>query len=82
LHLFEVPFYYVEYGIAQIGALGVWKNYRENSVKAIEDYKSALKLGYSTSIPSIYKTAGLTFDFSENTLKDLGQFVSKELEKY
>ena len=82
LHLFEVPFYYVEYGIAQIGALGVWKNYREDSKKAIDAYKSALKLGYSSSIPSIYQTAGLKFDFSESTLKDLGQFVSTELEKY
>lgn len=79
LHIFEVPFYYIEYGIAQIGALGVWKNYRNNSEKALVDYKNALKKGYTRSIPAIYQTAGLEFDFSEKVLKDLGGFVKNEL---
>lgn len=81
LHLFEVPFYYIEYGIAQLGAIGVWKNFRENPSKAIEQYKSALKLGYSQSIPAIYETAGLKFDFSSKNVKDLVGFVHAELEK-
>ncbi len=79
LHLFEVPFYYIEYGIAQLGALGVWKNYMKNNKQALEDYKNALALGYSESIPKIYETAGLKFDFSSNTVKELTAFVQEQL---
>jgi oligoendopeptidase F len=80
LHLFEVPFYYIEYGIAQLGALGVWKNSLINKEKAIQDYKNALRLGYTRSIPKIYETAGIRFDFSETYLKELADFVGIELE--
>lgn len=79
LHLFEVPFYYIEYGIAQLGALGVWKNSMTNFSKAIEDYKNALRLGYTKTIPEIYKVAGIRFDFTENYLKELADFVQEEL---
>jgi oligoendopeptidase F len=81
MHLFEVPFYYIEYGIAQLGALGVWKNSLTNFPKAIEDYKNALRLGYTRSIPEIYTTAGIKFDFTKDYLKELAQFVSEELQK-
>jgi len=81
MHLFEVPFYYIEYGIAQLGALGIWKNSQINSEKAISDYKNALSLGYSRSIVEIYKTAGINFDFSPNTISSLADFVSDELKK-
>ena len=81
LHLFEVPFYYIEYGIAQLGAIGVWKNFKENPSKAIEHYKSALKLGYSRPIPEIYKEAGLKFDFSSKNVASLMGFVHEELNK-
>lgn len=79
LHLFEVPFYYIEYGIAQLGALGVWKNSMTNFQKAIDDYKAALRLGYTKSIPEIYATAGIRFDFTETYLKELADFVQTEL---
>ncbi|WP_341901381.1 M3 family oligoendopeptidase [Fluviicola taffensis] len=73
LHLFEVPFYYIEYGIAQLGALGVWNNYKKNPAKALNDYKNALSLGYTKSIPEIYETAGLKFDFSQVALEDISK---------
>lgn len=73
LHLFEVPFYYIEYGIAQLGALGVWNNYKKNPQKALTDYKNALSLGYTKSIPEIYETAGLKFDFSQSALEDISR---------
>jgi oligoendopeptidase F len=81
LHLFEVPFYYIEYGIAQLGALGVWKNSIINFEQAVIDYKEALKLGYTKSIPEIYSTANVKFDFSENYLKELADFIQVELRK-
>lgn len=79
LHLFEVPFYYIEYGIAQLGALGIWKNSKENYAKTIQDYKAALALGYTKSIPDIYQTAGIKFDFSTSHLEALVDFIKKEL---
>ena len=81
MHLFEVPFYYIEYGIAQLGALGVWKNSMDDFEKAIENYKEALKLGYTKSIPEIYETANVKFDFSESYLKSLTDFIKLELAK-
>ncbi len=79
LHIFEVPFYYIEYGIAQLGALAVWRNYKQNKAKAIEDYKNALQLGYTKPIPEMYKTAGIEFNFSAEYVKELMDFLSKEL---
>ncbi len=81
MHLFEVPFYYIEYGIAQLGALGVWKNSKDDQHKAIEAYKNALKLGYTRSIPEIYNTAGVDFKFDSAHLKTLATFVGEELEQ-
>jgi oligoendopeptidase F len=79
LHLFEVPFYYIEYGIAQLGALGVWKNYKANPATALTNYKAALKLGYTQSIPAIYQTAGLKFDFSKENVRELTSLIEQEL---
>jgi oligoendopeptidase F len=80
LHIFEVPFYYIEYGIAQLGAIAVWKNYKENPEKGIEDYLNALKLGYTRSIKEIYETAGIEFNFSAGYVKELAEFVQEQLE--
>lgn len=79
LHIFEVPFYYIEYGIAQLGALGVWRNSKENKTKAIADYKAALSLGNLVTIPEVYKTAGVPFDFSKENIASLMQMLAKEL---
>lgn len=73
LHLFEVPFYYIEYGFAQLGALSVWKNALQNETQAIAAYKKGLSLGYTHDIKSIYKTAGVSFDFSAGNIKALAE---------
>ena len=81
LHLFEVPFYYIEYGFAQLGAIAVWRNYKHNPQLAVANYKKALALGYTKSIPEIYETAGIKFDFSPAYIKELMDFVKDEYEK-
>ncbi len=81
LHIFEVPFYYIEYGMAQLGAIAVWKNYKENPEKGLQQYLDALKLGYTKTIKEIYETAGIKFDFSAGYVKELAEFVKSELEK-
>ncbi|WP_339044075.1 M3 family oligoendopeptidase [Cardinium endosymbiont of Tipula unca] len=75
LHLFEVPFYYIEYAIAQLGAIGVWKNAQENRKNAIDDYINALKLGNTESMRTIYQAAGVRLDFSREHIRSLAQFV-------
>ena len=81
LHLFEVPFYYIEYAIAQLGAIAIWKNYKENPQKALEQYLAALSLGYTKPINEIYETAGIKFDFSLSYIEELASFVKDELQK-
>ncbi len=81
LHLFEVPFYYIEYGFAQLGAIAMWRQYKQNPKQAIQNYKKALGLGYTKSIPHIYETAGIKFDFSPAYVKELMDFVKAEYEK-
>jgi oligoendopeptidase F len=81
LHLFEVPFYYIEYAIAQLGAIAIWKNYKENPSKALQQYLDALSLGYTKPINEIYETAGIKFDFSLDYIEQLASFVKEELQK-
>lgn len=80
LHLFEVPFYYIEYAIAQLGALGVWRNYKRDPVKAVAQYKAALSLGYTRTLPEIYAAAGIRFDLSTAYVRELIGFVHAELD--
>ena len=81
LHLFEVPFYYIEYGIAQLGAIGMWMQYQINPNQALENYMNALSLGGTKTLPELYKTAGIEFNFSPNYVKKLMDFTNQELEK-
>jgi oligoendopeptidase F len=81
LHLFEVPFYYIEYGIAQLGAIGMWMQYKQDPQKALENYMNALSLGGTKTLPELYAAAGLKFDFSPAHIKTLMEFVKKEMEK-
>ena len=81
LHLFEVPFYYIEYGIAQIGALQLWRNFRADPAAALRRYREALALGGSRPLPQLWAAAGLNFDFSTATLAPLIDLVQQELAK-
>ncbi|MEO6488709.1 MAG: M3 family oligoendopeptidase [Ferruginibacter sp.] len=81
LHLFEVPFYYIEYGIAQLGAIGMWMQYKNNKEEALENYCNALSLGGTKTLPELYRIAGLEFDFSPERIKVLMDFVSDEMAK-
>ena len=80
LHIYEVPFYYIEYGMAQLGAVGVWRNYKQNPQKGLEGYLNALKLGYTAPISEIYAAANIPFDFSKDYITELMNFVREELE--
>lgn len=81
LHLFEVPFYYIEYGIAQLGALGLWMQYKRNKEKALSHYMHALSLGATRTLPELYDAAGLKFNFAKEQIKQLMDFVGEEMEK-
>ena len=68
LHFFQVPFYYVEYGIAQLGALQLWQRARQDPAGAVESYYAGLRLGGSKPLPALFAAAGLRFDFSDGTV--------------
>jgi oligoendopeptidase F len=80
LHLFEVPFYYIEYGIAQLGAIGLWQQYKQNPETAINNYINALHLGGTQTLPELFKAAGLKFNFSPEYVSQLMLFVKKEMD--
>ncbi|WP_428653179.1 M3 family oligoendopeptidase [Runella sp.] len=81
LHIYEVPFYYIEYGMAQLGAIGVWRNYKQNPKQGLQGYLNALKLGYTAPISAIYSAANIPFDFSKEYITELMNFVKAELEE-
>jgi len=81
LHLYEVPFYYIEYAMAQLGAIAVWRNFRQNPQEGLAAYKRALALGYTAPIGEIYAAAGIRFDFSTSYLRTLADFVREEMAK-
>jgi len=81
LHLFGVPFYYIEYGIAQLGALQLWLLSRRDAAKALAGYKRALALGGSKPLPKLFEAAGLRFDFGPAIMRELQQEVSQELDR-
>jgi oligoendopeptidase F len=81
LHLYEVPFYYIEYGIAQLGAIGLWKQYKDDPEAAVNNYITALKVGGTRTLPELFRLAGLEFNFSPVYIKGLMEFVQAEMEK-
>ena len=81
LHIYEVPFYYIEYGIAELGAIGMWQQYKLSPQQALNNYESALKLGYTRTIPHIFEAGGLNFNFSRENIQKLSGFVNEEMKK-
>ena len=81
LHLFTSPFYYIEYGIAQLGALQVWANSKRNKGKALADYKTALALGGSRPLPELFAAAGCKFQFDAAAIRPLMELARNELKK-
>lgn len=79
LHLFEVPFYYIEYAIAQLGALAVWRNYCRQPKQALEQYLQALELGYTEPMKTIYAAAGIEFNFSKAYIAELMSFLAEKI---
>ncbi|MBK7098039.1 MAG: M3 family oligoendopeptidase [Sphingobacteriales bacterium] len=79
LHLYEVPLYYIEYGIAQLGAIGMWQQYKKDKKQALENYMHALSLGGTRTLPQLFEAAGLSFDFSPDYIKELIMFVKGEM---
>ena len=80
LHIFLHPFYYVEYGIAQLGALQVWSHSKRDRAGALRNYQRALSLGGSRPLPELFQSAGCKFDFSAQTVKPLVHLIRTELE--
>jgi oligoendopeptidase F len=79
LHLFHVPFYYIEYGIAQLGALQLWMKARQDPQQALNNYRAGLRLGGTKPLPELFSAAGIQFDFSEKTLRPLMGAIGEEL---
>ncbi len=79
LHIFEVPLYYIEYGISLLGALQLYKLSLADYESAVEGYRKALSLGYTRSLPELYETAGITFYFGESKVKEIADFVWEQL---
>ncbi len=79
LHLFSHPFYYIEYGIAQLGALQLWMKSRQDPGKALANYRAALALGGTRPLPELFAAAGIRFDFSSGTLLPLMDALRDEL---
>lgn len=75
LHIFEVPFYYIEYGIAQLGSLALYREYLRDRTQGLEGYKKALSLGYTRPLPELYQAAGIRFDFSADYIAELVEEV-------
>jgi oligoendopeptidase F len=82
LHFYQVPFYYIEYGIAQLGATGIWLRFGQDAPKAIQTYKTALSLGGSRPLPDLFAAAGLSFDFSPKTIRPLAKAICDRWAEY
>lgn len=78
-HIFSAPFYYVEYGLAQLGALQIWRNALRDQQQAVAAYRSALALGYTRPLPELFQAAGARFAFDRQTLGELMALIEEQL---
>lgn len=78
-HIFDSPFYYIEYGLAQLGAVQVWANSRKDQKKAVDDYRKALALGATVPLPQLFATAGAKFAFDARTLKEAVDLIEEAI---
>jgi oligoendopeptidase F len=78
-HIFTSPFYYIEYGLSWLGALQVWRNSLKNPEATMAKYKAALAFGNSRSVPELFESVGAHFAFDVGTIRDLMQFLRREL---
>jgi oligoendopeptidase F len=81
LHIHQIPFYYVEYGLAQMGAMQVWRNALQDQGAAVKAYRQALSLGSTVSIPELYRTAGAKFTFDARTLGELVYLAEETIQR-
>lgn len=79
LHFYIVPFYYIEYAFAELGSIALWRLFINDRKTAIANYKKALQLGYTKSIPVFYETLGAKFDFSKPYIAELTAFLQKQI---
>lgn len=79
LHIFELPFYYIEYGIAQLGALQVFRNAVRDGNEAVSAYKRFLALGGTRPLPELYAEAGVKLVFDADTMQELVTFVEERI---
>jgi len=81
LHIYHVPFYYVEYGMAQLGAIQIWGNSLKDEKKAIQDYRNGLSLGGNATLPELYEAAGARFSFDDETLKYAANLIEEQIKE-
>ena len=79
IHIHEAPFYYVEYGLAQLGAVQVWRNALQDQAGAVVNYRRALALGGTVPLPELYETAGARFAFDADTLRDAVSLIEETI---
>ncbi len=81
LHIFLYPLYYIEYGIAQLGALQVWRNHRANGAAALAAYRGFLGLGATRPLPELYRAAGASLVFDPVGMRSLIELVEEEMDR-
>jgi oligoendopeptidase F len=81
-HIHRVPFYYIEYGLAQLGSVQIWRNAITDQARAVEDYRRALALGGSVTLPELYRTAGAKFAFDAATLRDAVDLIETTIDRF
>ena len=79
LHIFTEPLYYIEYGLAQLGAIQVWQNAQQDQAGAVARYRSALALGGSVTLPQLYQTAGARLAFDRETLEEAVALIESKM---